>query len=377
MNKNFIEIRRYLHQNPELSEKEKNTASYIKELYSFLEPDQVFENVGGHGLIFGFDTGKKGKSVVFRCELDALPIKEKSDLPYKSSNEGIAHLCGHDGHMTILYRLATLVKENIKGLSGKIYFLYQSAEENAAGAKEVVKDDRFKEIKPDYIYALHNIPGQELGSVISKKGGFASASTGLVLEFEGKTSHAAHPENSINPVSAMTNTIDSLLSIPFHYAKFTSAAAVNVIHAKLGEIAFGTTPGDAVVRATLRAHLDSDIERMINKAKEIAQKNADAYGLKLRTELVDYFPATKNHDNAYENLKQTVEDLQLKYIEKTEPFSWSEDFGFFSNDYETAMFGLGSGVDHAQLHNPDYDFPDDLIEIGSDIFYKLLTQTNL
>lgn len=374
--KNLAEIRKYLHRNPELSGKEKQTSEFISEKLKESGADEVITGLGGTGVAGVFKGKIGGIRVMLRAELDALPIPEINDFDYKSNIANVAHKCGHDGHMTILLGVASRLKEFLKNKEMTVITLFQPAEETAQGAKAVLEDEKFEQIRPDYIFGLHNLPGFPKGSIISKKGIFASASTGLIARFHGKTSHAGHPENGNNPVLSMTNTINGWLSIPAMSTPFNSAANVTVIHAKLGEIAFGTSAGEAVVMATFRAHSDEVMQQMCKKAEKIAAGNAGVYGLGHEIEYVEYFSSTVNDDNCACLVEESAKNKNFEIVNRNEPFPWSEDFGFFLKNIPGAFFGLGSGENHPQLHNPDYDFPDGITANGIEMFMDIIERVS-
>ena len=207
--KELVKLRKELHKNPELAGQEKNTSARIKNFIDNFNPDETITGIGGNGIAFIFKGSKEGKTILFRCELDALPIKEQNDFDYKSLVENVAHKCGHDGHMTILSGLASLFK-NQKPEKGKVVFLFQPAEETGEGAKRVVDDKNFRRIKPDYVFALHNLPGFPLGSVAVKTGIFAAASKGMIVKLYGKTSHASEPKNGITPTPATASITEKM-----------------------------------------------------------------------------------------------------------------------------------------------------------------------
>ena len=154
----LIEIRKKLHRNPELSGNEKDTSKLIKSLMITYRPDRIIEGLGGFGLAVVFNGKQAGPSVMFRCELDALPILENSKIPHQSDNHGVAHKCGHDGHMTIMIGLAEAIFHDPPE-KGRVILLFQPAEENGEGALAVIRDNKFRDIEPEYIFALHNLHG--------------------------------------------------------------------------------------------------------------------------------------------------------------------------------------------------------------------------
>jgi len=239
--------------------------------------------------------------------------------------------------------------------------LFQPAEETGEGAAKVIQDEKFSMIKPDIAYALHNLPGFEKGTVFFRHGTFASASTGVIIKLKGLPSHAAHPENGNNPDKALAKIIMELNEITQKnsFEKFT---LLTVIHAKLGEVAFGTTPGNAVVMATLRTYLDSDMSKLKHIAENCVTTICNSTQIKFDIEYTEEFPATINNSECVDNLLQVCGKEEISCEQLSDPFRWSEDFGHFSKVCKSNFFGIGSGLNHPQLHNENYDFPDEIIE---------------
>jgi amidohydrolase len=248
--------------------------------------------------------------------------------------------------------------------------LYQPSEENGMGAGYVLEDFKFDSIKPDYVYALHNLPGFPKSSVITNRSIFASASKGMIIKLYGKTSHAGEPENGNSPAIAMADLVKELTFLPKNES-FGNFTLVTIIHARLGEIAFGTTPGYAEVMATLRAYTNEDMDKLSEKAKELVEKHTKKHKLTYETEWTEEFLATENNKQAVEIVEKSANELNLNIIKRTKPFRWSEDFSRFTNRYPGALFGLGSGEETPQLHNPDYDFPEEIIEAGINVFFGI------
>jgi len=379
----LIEIRKKLHKNPELSGKEKNTSEYIVEILKQFSPDEIITEIGGFGVAAVFDsssrkepetTTRKYPTIMFRAELDALPISESNNFSYKSRNTGVSHKCGHDGHMTILIGLAEKIKLEISNLKGKIILLFQPAEETAEGAKLVLGDPKFRLLKPDYIFALHNLPGFEKGSIILRKGIFTSSTKGMIVKLKGESAHAGQPETGNNPVLAMIDIIEGLIAIPQKFTSLNNFALITIIHAKLGERAFGTSPGDAQVMATFRSHKDEDMIIMTQKAISLIKEKAITSNLDYQIEWVEYFPTIVNNDESVDIIEVAAKNLGKKIIYGKHPFAWTEDFSYFTQKFKGAFFGLGSGKNIPQLHNSNYDFPDNIIEGGINIFIEIINE---
>lgn len=366
----LIELRHELHQYPEVSGKEAQTAQRILHWLGSCSPKQIVTELGGHGIAAVFDSGQKGPSVLLRCELDALPIYEMGQPQWRSKSDGVGHLCGHDGHMSIMAGLARKFSEN-GPKSGRVILLFQPAEEDGAGARAVIADEKFSNIKPDYSFALHNLPGMPLHHVGVKSGPLNFASEGLRIELSGKTSHASHPEDGISPANAIAALIEQLPHLPQSLGKDESSALVTVVHANLGVDAFGVAPGDGMLMATLRS-IDNELQSsLMAHAEQLARQEAERFGLQIKLSNGETFSACTNDLQASDFIRKSARKAKCSIAELTKPYRWSEDFGLFGQVSKSALFVLGAGDDCPQLHNPDYDFPDELIPTGMELFENI------
>lgn len=367
-------IRKKLHTNPEISGSEQWTRNIILDFLSTCQPTQLIEPVAGTGILCVFDSLKPGPCIIFRAELDALPITEQNTFEHVSTNSGISHACGHDGHMSILLGLARFLSENIKQLTGKIVLLFQPAEENATGAKHIMQDSRFHDLKPMYVFGFHNIPAYLLGSIIINQTVFASASQGVIIRFHGKTSHAGHPEEGINPLPYLLQSIQILNTISKEYSEKTPGSFITIIHMNLGEQAFGTSPGEAVLMATLRSPDQQVMDDMANIILDRLSVALNEFQGTWDYEWVEVFPAIHNHKKSVSMIKKAAQSLDFEIINRESPFPWTEDFSYYLQKYNGAFFGLGAGLHHPQLHHPTYDFPDELISYGVALCEKIIIQ---
>ena len=376
LNNKLIKIRRDLHKLPELSNNEKRTSSKIISFLKDYNPTMIIKNIAGNGIICIYNFVKPGPCIVFRAEMDALPIQEKNSIKYKSRNDGISHACGHDGHISILLGLAEFLSKNEKeDLKGKIILLFQPAEETATGAKKIINDKRFQNLKPTHIFGFHNIPSFKLGSVVLTDQFFTSASQGLILRFHGTSSHAGQPEKGNNPIKPMLKCIQILEDISNYYSQKNPGSFITIIHLKLGKEAFGTNPGEGIIMATFRSVTQKNINDMADKSINQIKKTMKNFKVSLDFKWVEEFPAIKNNKECIKIIKKSSDVLKLDVINIKKPFSWSEDFSYYLNQYKGAFFGFGAGKKHTPLHNPNYDFPDDLIEYGVRILKNIILET--
>ncbi|WP_420396786.1 amidohydrolase [Nioella sp.] len=366
--------RRALHQRPEVSGDEAETARTVQAALTATGPDRIVTGLGGHGVAALYDSGKPGLRVLLRCELDGLPIQELSDHPHRSQIDGKGHLCGHDGHMTILAGMARLLGRQ-RPARGSVLLMFQPAEETGEGAARVVADPGFANLRPDYAFAIHNFPGMPLGHVGVVDGPASCASRGMRVRLTGRTAHASQPETGLSPAPALARLIQTMPSLS-QGKDLTDPefALVTICHARLGEPAFGIAPGEAELYATLRSLTDPRMERLVAEAETMAQ---DAAGdLALCIDYHDIFPACTNTPVAAEIVRRAGARAGLPTGPGLLPMRPSEDFGRFAmaTGTESAFILLGAGKDGPDLHNPDYDFPDDLIGPGTALFSEILRE---
>lgn len=371
----LIQLRQKLHQHPELSGTERATSETILHELSKHEPDQIMENVGGHGIVAVYHPkkGDPARTVLFRAELDAIAVNEESGRDYHSVKEGVMHGCGHDGHMAILTGVAQNLNRK-RPENTAVYLLYQPAEETGQGAGAVLGDPRFDQLKIDHGFALHNLPGFEEGKVILADGLFALASTGIAITFKGRSSHAAYPEEGLNPVMHVTRLIDHFLDRFKPIQKRDPHAKAVVAYIRLGEIAFGVNPGVAKVGFTIRASDDRSIEEMTEWVGEHMDGGSIPFEGEISFEAVEPFAATINTKAGNRIVQKSAEAAGMATEKLRKPFPWSEDFGSFRRKFPVTLFGLGAGCDHPPLHSERYDFNDRLIQKGVQIYGSILSE---
>ena len=375
----YKEIRHQLHEHPQTAGNEQFAHDMIVRHLQGLHPTKVYTHVGGYGVIAVWCNDPQAPTIAFRADTDALPI---------------GHRCGHDGHTTILLRLAELIDDLSQGsprLTGEglgvrpnILLLWQPAEETGTGSRAVLDTGILQQYNIKAIYALHNLPGYPMGTVVLCPRTFAAASTGVVYRLDGRETHASTPEMGVNPGLAVAEIIQ-------RFSRFNSlppsARSINpdkgisgsarsgedfrqstLICVRVGAPAFGTSAGHGEVMFTLRAFTNDAMERLLADANDTVAEIAGRYGLTVTRTLVEPFRATENHKECVNALMRQCENPVIK----EEPFRWSEDFAEYLLEFPGAMFGIGSGEEHAELHHPDYDFPDELIELAAQFFLKLI-----
>ena len=371
----IIELRKRFHKHPELAGNEYQTANEIIAFLEEMKPDSLDSHIAGTGIIAMFDTKKAGPHIIFRAELDGLPIAEENQVEHTSKNKGCSHSCGHDGHLTMLLGLAQYFSQHKELFCGKIILLFQPAEETAQGARAIIQTKILDKFKPTCIFGFHNLPGYPLGQIIVKKGFFTSASQGVILHIYGKTSHAGHPGQGRNPMHATIEILQSLENLSQIYNKKEKDTFLTIIHVKLGERAFGTSPGHAVVMATYRSTNRKLLEEMKRESLELIEHITEKHHLMWTHEWVELFPEIRNNPDYVDIIECAAKTLKLSINHLDKPFTWSEDFSYYLNSYPGAFFGIGAGVEQKPLHSPMYDFPDALLPIGVSLYAQLIHET--
>lgn len=358
---NSIETRAYLHRCAEVSGREKRTHDFIMETLQLLNPTKLYPMVGGYGVLAEFKFSKQGRTLLFRADMDGVG----------SQPDSVKHSCGHDGHTTILLDFASKLHQNpLK--EGRILLLFQPSEENGQGAKAVLDSGILQNYAIDFAFALHNIAGFPMGTVLCKPKSFSCAVLSCEMEFKGKTSHASEPEKSVSPQEAMFEIVSGVKRLQHTDFSLENYFLATMVELHIGEEAYGVAPGNGILRWTFRAKSNKVLQQAIKAIEMRSHKIVSkTNGLELSIVYLEEFYANENNSTAVEMIAEAAINCGLQYTELNEGFRWGEDFGVLTQAIPGAMFGLGAGETCPPLHSPDYDFPDDLIEMGSQMFYEI------
>lgn len=369
----LLALRHDLHRHPEVAGQEVQTARRIVDFINQYAPSEIIEGLGGHGVAAVYRFGSGGPTILFRCELDALPIQESNTFAHRSLTAGVSHKCGHEGHMTIVAGLASWLSQCAFG-AGTVILLFQPAEETGKGAKAVLDDSRFVQLQPDYVFALHNIPGFPLHQLLWQPRQFSATVQSIAISLFGKESHAAEPENGINPARAIAELIQSFNQFVQPDKTNPDFALITPVHVLMGQKQYGISAGYGELHLTLRTWRTSRMEEIVTAMNECLAIICDFHKLRYETEWFDFFPATMNDHCCNEVVVQAAIENGLTITQQPTPFKFGEDFGWFAQRYRGTMFGLGAGETTPALHNPDYDFPDALISTGVNLFRRITEQ---
>ena len=370
----MIAFRHEMHQNPELSGQESKTSDKVADLlehYGY----SVTRHIGGNGIVASLTNGDGQKSIGIRADMDALPIKEETNLAYASTNEGVMHGCGHDGHTTILLAAARALAMT-KKFNGTVHLIFQPAEEIGAGAKAMIADGLFERFPCDAVYGLHNWPGLEQGKIQFTQKAMMASVDAVKIVIYGKGGHGAKPEAAIDPIVVASSTIMAMQTIVSRNVAPLDSAIISTGFIHGGE-AFNIIPDNVTISMTVRT-FSSDVQNLIEKRiKKIVGNQAESFGARAFVQYDRLVPALVNHPQCTKFALDVGKKLlgSDKIVEDETPTTVSEDFAFMLKACPGAFFFLGNG-ESASLHSPHYNFDDRNIVSGA-VFWCGLVESVL
>ena len=354
-----VELRHALHRCPERSGQERQTLATIQ---GFLGDNTSLSvrDMGGWLLATHWE-GDNLPAIGFRADMDALPA---------GTPPGARHGCGHDGHCAMLCGLGLLLEGRHAGRN--IHLIFQAAEETGEGARRVI--DTWPELKSlRALYALHNIPGHPKGTALMRRGCFACASCGHIVQLTGRPAHAAYPGDGANPIELLSRlaleTPDLIRDI---LAGDDRLLMRTLIGLQAGGDNFGISAHEGRLCQTLRGHRKADIDALIQKTEARARAGCREAGLNCSFEIRDAFPDTTNDDALFDDALERFRAAELPVKLLEEPMRWSEDFGWLLKAVPGVYFGIGAGEEAPGLHTEGFEFDDALIEAGLRAFEALL-----
>ena len=374
------QIRRTIHAHPELSYEEFKTADLVAEkLTSWGIP--IIRGMGVTGVVGIIKNGTSNRAVGLRADMDALPVQEMNSFEHKSRHEGKMHACGHDGHTTMLLGAAHYLAHH-KSFDGTVYVIFQPAEEGAGGAKRMMDEGLFEQCPMEAVFGMHNWPGSPAGTMGVVPGPMMASSNEFELTIKGKGSHAAQPHLSIDPVMVAVQIAQSWQTIISRNKNPLDAGVLSVtqIHSGSGT---NIVPDSASMIGTVRTFTMETLDLIEKRMGEIAQHTAEAFGATVEFKFHRNYPPLINHEIETEFALGVMEDVVGKdgTLKKIAPTMGSEDFAFMllekpgcyvfigNGDGDHRMAGHGLGP--CNLHNPSYDFNDELLPIGASYWVRL------
>lgn len=359
----------YMHQHPEPAMTEEHTSKYLADLvksFGF----EVEENIGKYGMVATLKLGDGDKILGLRAEFDALPIQEDNDLPYKSPVAGKGHLCGHDGHTTMLLGAAKYLAET-KSFNGTLRLILQPAEETMEGGSAMIKDGLFERFPVDAAYAMHNIPGLEFGKLYFRENATMSAVDNWEIELTGKGSHGSMPELGIDPITCGASLVMALQTIVSRNVTPWAQTVVNVGSFQSGNTG-NVVPQTATLKLSVR-NMDNEVRKMVlDRIRKITQHQAEAFNCEYKT--TEGIAGTvlmntpKNTRWAADIAIDTFGEENVIY--DANAILASEDFAFMLEKVPGNYVMIGNG-DTFMVHHPKFIFNQDLLPIGATYWVAL------
>jgi amidohydrolase len=374
MVEDLVRVRRLLHERPELSLVEFETAAYVTDALASLGLDEVRTGVGRTGVLGTLAGGKPGPVTLLRADMDALPIRELNDVPYASQHAGVMHACGHDGHVAILLAAARTLAERRAEVAGTLVFCFQPGEEGAAGNRLMIDDGALESPHVDRTFALHLYSGLDVGKIGVRDGPFFASADEYVLTIRGRGGHGAMPQNSVDPIVAGAQLITMLQTIVSREIAPKDPAVFTV-----GQFVSGTTfnviPDEATLKGTVRA-FDAEVRAsMPERLRRIAAGLAVAMRVEIEVDYHWSYPPTVNAVAPNDVVRAVGRDLLgPETVVEHDIVMWAEDMSFMQEQRPGAYFIVGSrgGPDTAfPHHNARFDIDERALAIGYDMMVRL------
>jgi hippurate hydrolase len=377
-------IRRDLHAHPELCFQEKRTSDLVaKTLTDWDIP--IHRGLGTTGVV-GIIKGTRGnsaRSVGLRADFDALPITEKNTFPHASKHPGKMHACGHDGHTAMLLAAAKHLSRH-RDFDGTVYLIFQPAEEGGGGAREMIKDGIFKLFPMEAMFGAHNWPGMAVGQFALKNGPCFASSNEFRITVRGKGSHAAMPHNGVDPVPVACQLVQAFQTIITRNKRPIDPGVISVTMINAGE-ATNVVPDTCEIQGTVRTFTLDVLDMIEQRMQETAEHLCAAFGASCEFSFRRNYPPTINHPDETAFVRQVMgEVVGPENVQEFEPTMGAEDFSFFLQEKPGCYFLIGNGdgshrvgghgLGPCMLHNPSYDFNDDLIPLGATLWVRLAQQ---
>jgi hippurate hydrolase len=370
-------IRRTLHATPELGFEELATAELVARQLHAYGVDEVHRGLGKTGLV-GVIRGERhgsGRTIGLRADMDALPLAEENEFAHRSTVPGRMHACGHDGHTAMLLGAARWLART-RRFDGTVHLIFQPGEEGYAGARAMIEDGLFERFPCDAVYAMHNWPGLPTGTIAVKPGPMMAAADRVTITIEGKGGHGAHAYLAIDPVVVAAHVITAAQTIVSRNVGPLDSAVVSLCSIQAGHPqAMSVIPREAVITGTVRSFRAQTQDMIEVRLTQLAEQVAAGFGAKARVAYERMYPATVNTRDEADFGAEVAEELvgAERTIRDLEPSMGAEDFAFMLEKRPGAYFRIGQGGAESGcfLHNPRYDFNDEILPLGAALFVRL------
>ena len=369
----LVATRRDIHAHPELGFEEHRTSGMVARMLESWGIE-VHRGIAGTGLVGVLRNGSSGRSIGFRADMDCLPMTETSDLPHRSTTPGKMHACGHDGHTAMLLGAARYLAET-RNFDGTVNFIFQPAEEGGGGGRVMVEEGLFDRFPCDAVYGMHNAPELPLGEARIFAGPALAAADRITITVHGKGGHASRPQQCVDPVLVGAHIVVAAQSIVARSMDPIDTAVVSICQFHAGE-ASNVIPETAELRGTVRTFRPEVQDMIEHRLGEVVRATAEAHGAKAELSFQRGYPPTVNHAEQSERAALAAVDVlgETKVHRKPVPRMGAEDFSYMllARPGCFISIGQGDGGRHSiSLHNPRYDFNDELIPLGASLFARL------
>ncbi|MDC3092765.1 M20 family metallopeptidase [Paracoccaceae bacterium] len=367
--------RHQMHSNPELGFECFETAKFVKAKLEEFGVDEIHSGIAKTGLVAIINGKSNGKTIGLRADMDALLLTEMTNKKYKSKRTGIMHACGHDGHTTMLLGAAKYLCET-RGFSGKVALIFQPAEEGGGGAKVMCDEGIMEKFQIDEVYGIHNDPGSPLGLFKTCIGPNMAAADDFTIKIVGQGGHAAEPDETIDPLITGTQLVQAIQTISSR-----NLSALEKVVISITQFHAGTThniiPNDALINGTVRTLSKEAQLLIVKRLKELCKGYSRGFGGKIKLDYNYGYPPTVNHPKETKFAAEVAKEIVgVQNVDiNAKPIMASEDFSYMIEKRPGCYFHVGQGVG-AAVHNPKYDFNDELSPIGASFFVKLVENAN-
>ena len=367
--------RHHMHSHPELAFDCFETAKFVKSKLEQFGVDKIYSEIAKTGIVAIINGKSTGKTIGLRADMDALPLEEATSKDYKSIKTGLMHACGHDGHTTMLLGAAKYLCET-RNFSGSVALIFQPAEEGGGGAKVMCEEGIMDRFQINEVYGIHNDPGSPLGFFQTCIGSNMAAADDFTIKILGRGGHAAEPEETIDPLVIGVQLVQAIQTISSRNLSALENVVISVTQFHAGTT-HNIIPNEAYINGTVRT-LSKEAQRLVVKRlQELCKGHGHGFGGKIKLGYNYGYPATVNHQRetnfAAEAAKEIVGVQNVDINAK--PIMASEDFSYMLEERPGCYFHVGQGVG-VPVHNPEYDFNDDLSPIGASFFAKLIEKSN-
>ena len=372
-------IRRDIHAHPELCFEENRTADVIaRQLEAWGIP--VHRGMGKTGVVGIVKNGTSSRAIGLRADIDALPMQEFNTFAHASKHTGKMHACGHDGHTAMLLAAAQHFAKH-RNFDGTVYLIFQPAEEGGGGAREMIKDGLFDKFPMDAVFGMHNWPGPQVGRFAVSPGPVMASSNEFKITIQGRGSHAALPHNGIDPVPIACQMVQAFQTIVSRNMKPIDAGVISVTMIHAGE-ATNVVPDSCELQGTVRTFTTEVLDLIEQRMKQVAEHVCAAHDAQCEFEFERNYPPTINHPREAEFARKVmVSIVGESSVDVQEPSMGAEDFSYmlqarpgaycFIANGDGSHREMGHGGGPCMLHNPSYDFNDDLIPLGATFWVRL------